>query len=51
LGIRGTIVDISLVFSMFTIVMTILVIASITNNPIAYATSTINSTAIMTMYS
>ncbi|HEU4447629.1 MAG TPA: hypothetical protein VFR94_23345 [Nitrososphaeraceae archaeon] len=38
----------SLVFLIFTIVMVSLAIASITNNPLAYSTSTINSTAITT---
>ena len=36
------------VFSIFTIVTMGLVIASITNYPLAYSTSTINSTAITT---
>jgi pimeloyl-ACP methyl ester carboxylesterase len=39
---------ISLVFSIFTIVTMSLAIASITNSPLVYATSTINSTAITT---
>jgi pimeloyl-ACP methyl ester carboxylesterase len=38
----------SLVFLIFTIVTVSLAIASITNNPLAYSTSTINSTAITT---
>jgi hypothetical protein len=45
---RKVIVDISLVVSMIIIVTTIFASASITNMPLAYATSTINSTAITT---
>jgi pimeloyl-ACP methyl ester carboxylesterase len=45
---RRTTVAISLVYSMFMIVATIFASALITNNHLAYATSTINSTALTT---
>jgi pimeloyl-ACP methyl ester carboxylesterase len=45
---RRTTVAISLIYSMFMIVATIFASALITNNHLAYATSTINSTALTT---
>src|SRR5215217_7016149 len=45
---RRATVAISLVFSMFTIATTNSVSVSITNSPLAYATSTINSTVLTT---